>query len=59
MENIVDLIATDSSASEISDNIKNALFTKASVGVESQRPDVALSMFDVETETDTGEDSEQ
>ena len=58
MENIVDLIATDASASDISDSIKDALFATAATGVESQRPNVALSMFDVETETDTNEDPE-
>ena len=58
MENILDLIATDASASDISDSIKDALFAKAATGVESQRPNIALSMFDVETETDTNEDPE-
>ena len=45
MENIIDLIATDSKASEVSDQIKNILFTKAAEKVESQRAQVAASMF--------------
>ena len=46
MEDIIDLIATDSKASEVSDQIKNILFTKAAEKVESQRAQVAASMFD-------------
>ena len=45
MENIIDLIATDASASEVSDTIKNQLFAKAAQRVEVSRPEVAASMF--------------
>ena len=45
MENIIDLIATDASASEVSDTIKNQLFAKAGQRVEMGRPEVAASMF--------------
>lgn len=46
MEQIVDLIATNSSASEISDAIKNSLFMKAAERVDSLKPQVASSIFD-------------
>jgi|DEB0MinimDraft_4_1074332.scaffolds.fasta_scaffold27541_2 hypothetical protein len=46
MDNIIDLIATDSNASEITDQIKNALYSKASERIEAQRAQVAASIFD-------------
>jgi len=58
MEDIVDLIATDSSASEISNKIKEVLFGKASERVESLRPKIAKSMFDGESEIEETEDQE-
>jgi hypothetical protein len=51
MEEIVNLISTDASAHRISDEIKNALLTKASEKIDSFRPVVAKSMFD-QTETE-------
>lgn len=44
-ENIVNLIATDGAASEISDSVKNALFSKAAEKIEALRPVVSASMF--------------
>ena len=60
MEDVIDLIATDAAASDISDKIKDVLFNKAAGGIENLRPEVASSMFntEVETETDTEEESE-
>jgi hypothetical protein len=55
MEDIVDLIATDSPAIQITDKIKEVLFGKASERVENLRPEVAKLMFD-EDETDTQEE---
>ena len=46
MEDVIDLIATDSKASDISDRIKEILFTKAAEKIENLRPAVAASMFD-------------
>jgi hypothetical protein len=57
MEEIVDLIATDSSASDIRDKIREVLFTKASERIENLRPQVATSMFDTEIE-DSEEEGE-
>lgn len=45
MDNIVDLIATDSAASEIANSIKDALFFKASEKIDAFRSDVANSLF--------------
>ena len=46
MEEIVNLIATDSSAADISDRMKDVLFTKAAGKIDAQKANVALSMFD-------------
>ena len=49
MEEIIDLIATDSSASDVSDKIKDVLFAKAASKIDSSRQAVAASLFaDVE-----------
>jgi hypothetical protein len=45
MEEIIDLIATDSSAAEVSDKIKQVLFAKAAERIEIAKPIVASSMF--------------
>tara|TARA_X000000368_G_scaffold251070_1_gene198378 strand:+ start:485 stop:664 length:180 start_codon:yes stop_codon:yes gene_type:complete len=46
MEEIIDLIATDASASEVSDKIKDALFAKSSERIEGIKPNVASTVFD-------------
>ena len=46
MEELVDLIATDASASDVSDKIKDALMAKAAARIDTLRPDVASSVFD-------------
>jgi hypothetical protein len=48
MENIIDLIATDSSPAEISDAIKAAIFAKSAEKIDQIRPHIANSMFGVE-----------
>jgi hypothetical protein len=51
MENsIVDLIAQDSSAADVSDAIKNSLYAKAAERIDAAKPYVATSMFDEPTE---------
>jgi len=52
MEDVIDLIATDSSASEISDQIKDLLYSKAAERVDALRPVVANSLFGGETESE-------
>lgn len=60
MDNIIDLIATDSSASDVSDAIKSALFAKAAERIDAARPIVAASMFGDEYEVEeTEEEIEQ
>ena len=46
MEELVNLLATDSSAADISDKMKDVLFTKAAAKIDAQKANVALSMFD-------------
>jgi len=45
MEELIDLIATGSSASNVSDKIKELLYAKAAEKVNLTRPDVAASLF--------------
>ena len=48
MEELVDLIATDASASDVSDKIKDALMAKAAARIDAFKPEVASSVFDAE-----------
>ena len=48
MEELVDLIATDASAIDVSDKIKDALMAKAAARIDALRPDVASNVFDAE-----------
>ena len=45
MEDLVDLIATDASASDISDKIKEKLYAKAAEYVDAPRPIVGAALF--------------
>lgn len=55
MEELIDLIATDASPSQINDQIKGILFNKAAEKIDAARPMVASSMFDDENEYNTGD----
>ena len=46
MEELVDLIATDASASDVSDKIKDALMAKAAARIDAFKPEIASSVFD-------------
>ena len=46
MEELVDLIATDASASDVSDKIKDALMAKAAARIDALRPEVASTVID-------------
>lgn len=59
MEDVIDLIATDSSASDISDKMKDLLFTKAAERVDALRPEVANSLFGGETESEVEVEPEE
>lgn len=50
MEELVDMIAGDSAPSDISDKIKEILFAKSSEKIDSVRPEISASMFDLEDE---------
>tara|TARA_Y100000022_G_scaffold162042_1_gene145279 strand:+ start:213 stop:476 length:264 start_codon:yes stop_codon:yes gene_type:complete len=56
MEDIVDLIATDSSASDVSDKLKEILYAKAAERIDIARPYVANAMFGQEFEYPEVED---
>ena len=72
MEDLVDLIATDASASDISDKIKERLYAKAAEYVDAARPVVGADLFgdevpetpeaesdlEVEDEPDSNEETE-
>ena len=57
MEEIVNLIAADEAASDISDKIKDVLYTKAAQRVDNFKPNVAASMF-ADAEQQPSEDQE-
>ena len=46
MDELLDLIASDKSTADVSDTIKDALYSKAAERINSQRPDIAMQMFD-------------
>ena len=48
MPDIIDLIAQDSKASDISQDIKDTLYTKAAEKIETLRKGVSDSMFETE-----------
>ena len=45
MDDLLDMIAADESPSQISDKIKDLLFTKSAEKIDSFRPAVASSLF--------------
>jgi hypothetical protein len=59
MEELIDLIATDGQASDISDSIKQILYAKSAEKINSTRPYVASAMFNSESPNeDYSEDQE-
>lgn len=52
MDDLMDMIVADSSPSDISDKIKDILFSKASERVDVARPIVASSMFQAPNDED-------
>ena len=57
MEELVDLIGADASASDISDKIKDVLYSKAAERINTIRPTVGASMFD-DSNLDTEEEQD-
>ena len=58
MEDVVDLIATDSSASDVSDKLKEILYAKAAERIDIARPYVSNAMFGQEFEYPTEDEFE-
>ena len=58
MEDVIDLIATDASAADISDKMKEILYAKAADRVDIARPYVANAMFGQEFEYPTEDETE-
>ena len=58
MDNIIDLIATDAKPNEISDQIKDLLYTKSAEKIDAIKPNVASSIF-AEPETEVEPQQEQ
>lgn len=50
MEELLDMIVTDESPSQISDKIKELLFTKSAEKIDAFRPMVASNIFGSEQE---------
>jgi|TARA_A200000159_G_scaffold133071_1_gene131027 hypothetical protein len=46
MEELVNLIATDAAANDISDKIKEVLYAKAADKIDASKSNVGSSMFD-------------
>ena len=61
MEDLIDLIATDGSASDVSDRIKDILYAKSAERIEGSKPLVANAVFNTEvpTEVDQEADTEE
>ena len=52
MDDILDMIISDESPTNVSDKIKDLLYAKTSEKVEALRPEVSNSMFDGEDEVE-------
>ena len=50
MDDLMDMIVQDESPSNISDKIKDILFSKSAEKIETMRPSISNSMFDFESE---------
>lgn len=58
MDELMDMIVTDESPSQISDKIKDLLFSKAAEKIDTFKPEVSASLFGGE-ESDYEDDSEE
>ena len=46
MDDLMDMLATDQSASEISDKIKEILYAKSAEKIDAAKPNAAASLLD-------------
>ena len=58
MEELVDLIATDASPSDVSDKIKDALMAKAAARIDALKPEIASTVFADEAEEEEVSDEQ-
>ena len=58
MEDVIDLIAKNGSASDVSSKMKDLLYTKSAEKVEALRPGFSGAMFDQSTEVETEPEQE-
>ena len=58
MDDLMDMLATDESPSEISDKIKEILYTKSAEKIDAAKPNAATSLFGQEVEAETEVDTE-
>ena len=54
----MDMLATDQSASEISDKIKEILYTKSAEKIDAAKPNAAAGLFGQEVEAETEVETE-
>lgn len=59
MTDILDMVITDESPSQISDEIKNLLFTKAAERLDTFRPEVSADMFGDQEANNNEEETEE
>ena len=55
MEELMDLLVSDESPSQISDKIKDVLYSKSADKITGIRPDVASQLFDKDIDLDNPE----
>lgn len=56
MDELMDMIVTDESPSQISDKIKDLLFAKAAERVDSAKPYVANALFNTDQSEELGDE---
>jgi hypothetical protein len=56
MEELMDMITQDESPANISDKIKDLLFTKSAEKIDALRPSIGNALFDEGEEEDTFEE---
>ena len=59
MEELMDLLVNDESPSQVSDKIKDILYSKSAEKIKDVRPDVATSLFDDGEVEDSEETSDE
>jgi hypothetical protein len=59
MDDLLDMVASDESPSQISDKIKELLFSKSAERIDAYRPEVAAAVFDGEDVVDELDSEEE